>query len=131
MGSYEGLRLVRGSASLATIMTPQMFQGDFSQAPIVVKEPASGQPFPSNIIPASKVSPVVQKLQQYYPQPTGPGITNNLNTIVPNNNNTDQTVDRIDQNIGEKVRLFFRYQRQQTTLLAGSANPANATASPV
>ena len=71
MGSYEGLRQVRGSASLATIMTPQMFQGDFSQAPMVVKDPTTGQPFPSNIIPASKVSPVVQKLQQYYPKPNG------------------------------------------------------------
>ncbi|MCU1257472.1 MAG: hypothetical protein JWO80_357 [Bryobacterales bacterium] len=130
MGSYEGLRQVRGSASLATIMTPQMFQGDFSQSPIVIKDPATGQPFPGNIIPASKVSPVVQKLQRYYPQPNGPGITNNLATVAPNNNNTDQTVDRIDQSIGEEVRLFFRYQRQRGTLLAGSANPANATTSP-
>ena len=131
MGSYEGLRLVRGSASLATIMTPQMFQGNFSQEPMVIKDPTTGQPFPGNIIPGSKVSPVVQKLQQYYPQPSGPGITNNLAAVTPNNNNTDQTVDRIDQNIGDKVRLFFRYQRQWTTLLAGSPNPANATTSPV
>jgi Carboxypeptidase regulatory-like domain/TonB dependent receptor len=131
MGSYEGLRQVRGSASLATIMTPQMFQGSFSQASTVINDPTTGQPFPSNIIPASNVSPVVRKLQQYYPQPNGPGITNNLATVAPNNNNTDQTVDRIDENIGDKVRLFFRYQRQRTTLLAGSPNPANATTSPV
>src|SRR5207302_9379673 len=56
MGSYEGLRLVRGSASLATIMTPQMFQGDFSQAPMAINDPTTGQPFPGNIISASKVS---------------------------------------------------------------------------
>src|SRR5271167_3041973 len=60
MASYEGLRLVRGTASLATIMTPQMFQGNFSQAPMAIANPATGQPFPNNTIPASQISPVVQ-----------------------------------------------------------------------
>jgi len=32
MGSYEGLRQVRGSASAATIMTPQCFRGTFLSA---------------------------------------------------------------------------------------------------
>ena len=31
MGSYEGLRQIRETTSLATILTPQMFKGDFSQ----------------------------------------------------------------------------------------------------
>src|SRR5262249_31305464 len=31
MGSYEGLRQIRQSAGIASIMTPQMFQGNFSQ----------------------------------------------------------------------------------------------------
>src|ERR1700684_3979358 len=58
MGSYEGLRQVRGTASLATIMTPQMFQGNFSEVPIAIHDPTTGQPFIGNIIP--HVSPVVQ-----------------------------------------------------------------------
>lgn len=131
MGSYEGLRQVKGVASLATIMTPQMFQGDFSQAPIAISNPATGQPFPNNMIPASEVSPVVQKLQQYYQRPNLPGITNNLATVAPSNNSRDQTVDRIDQNIGEKVRLFFRYQKQRERLLAGSPVPVDGTTSPI
>jgi hypothetical protein len=131
MGSYEGLRQIRGSAQLATIMTPQMFQGNFSQVPSAVKDPATGQAFAGNIIPASRLSPVAQKLQQYYPVPTGAGITSNLAAVLPNNNNTDQTVDRIDQNIGDKIRLFFRYQRQWESVLAGSANPTNASTGPV
>jgi Carboxypeptidase regulatory-like domain/TonB dependent receptor len=131
MGSYEGLRQIQHSASLATLMTPQMFQGDFSQVPVTVTDPFTKIPFPGNIIPAARVSPVVQQLQQYYPKPNAPGITNNFAATVPNQNNTDQTIGRIDQTIGEKVRLFFRYQRQWQTLLVGSPNPANATISPV
>src|SRR5262249_55728222 len=37
MGSYEGLRQIRASAQRYTILTPQMFQGNFSQTTTVVK----------------------------------------------------------------------------------------------
>lgn len=131
MAAYEGLRQVQRTVSLATLMTPQMFQGDFSQVPTPIKDPSTGQPFPNNLVPAARISPVVQKLQQYYPQPNLQGITNNFSAVVPNENDIDQTLIRFDQNIGDKVRLFFRYQRQWQNLLAGSANPANATISPV
>jgi hypothetical protein len=131
MAAYEGLRQKQGAASLATLITPQMFQGDFSQVSAPIKDPATGQPFPNNVIPAARISPVVQKLRQYYPEPNLPGITNNFSAVVPNENDIDQTIMRIDHNIGENVRLFFRYQRQWQNLQTGSANPANATISPV
>jgi hypothetical protein len=132
MGSYEGLRQIRQSAFVATLLTPLMWQGNFSQTTAIVKDPAnSNQPFPGNIIPTARLSPIVQKLRPYYPTPTLPGITSNFPTLLPNNNNTDQTVNRIDQNVGDKVRLFFRYQRQTTDLVAGSYIPVNATSSTV
>jgi len=131
MGSYEGLRQIRQSASLATIMTPQMWQGDFSQTATPVKDPNTGQPFPGNMIPSNRISPIVLKLQQYYPTPNKPGVTSNYAASLANNNNTDQTVDRIDQNIGDKVRLYFRYQQQWESLLAGSVVPTSSSTSPV
>ncbi|MBI1786129.1 MAG: TonB-dependent receptor [Acidobacteria bacterium] len=128
MGSYEGFRQIRQSAFVSTLLTPLMWQGNFSQTTTVVKDPAnSNQPFPGNIIPTTRLSLVVQKLRQYYPAPTLPGITSNFPTSLPNNNTTDQTVDRVDQNVGDKVRLFFRYQRQTTDLFTGAPNPVNAT----
>ncbi len=64
MGSYEGLRQIRQSAGIATIMTPQMFQGNFSQTTTVVKDPFNGNtPFPGNIIPTAQLSPVSLKLR--------------------------------------------------------------------
>ena len=131
MGSYEGLRQIRSTTSLATILTPQMFKGDFSQYPKQITNPFTGQPFPNNQIPANLISPYAQALQKYYPVPNLPGITNNLSASLANNNNTDQTVDRLDQNLGDNVRLFFRYQRQQETILVGAANPTSATSGPV
>ncbi|HYZ83635.1 MAG TPA: TonB-dependent receptor [Bryobacteraceae bacterium] len=131
MAAYQGLRQIQHSASLATLMTPQMFEGNFSQGSVAVKDPDTGQPFPDNLIPAPRISPVVQKLRQYYPEPNGPGITNNFSASVRNENDIDQAMSRIDQSIGDKVRLFFRYQGQWQSLRAASANPANTTISPV
>jgi hypothetical protein len=132
MGSYEGLRQIRQSAGIATLMTPQMFQGDFSQTKTVVKDPFNGgSPFPGNIVPVSRLSPVSLKLQQYLPATTLPGLTSNLPFTAANNNNTDQTIDRIDQNLGQNVRFFFRYQRQTESILAGASIPVNGNTSPV
>jgi hypothetical protein len=131
MGSYQGLRQRQGTASLATLMTPRMLQGDFSQISASINDPATGEPFPANVIPAARLSPVVEKLRQYYPQPNLSGITNNFSAAVPNTNDFDQTIIRIDQSLGDTVRLFFRYQGQWQDLMAGAANPVNATVSPV
>src|SRR5579871_2478129 len=132
MGSYEGLRQIRSSATVYTIMTPQMFQGNFSQTATVVKDPANNNtPFPGNIIPTARLSGPALKLQQYYPTPNGNGLTQNFGTSIANNNNTDQTVDRIDQNLGDKIRTFFRYQRQQESLVAGASNVTQNTYSNV
>ena len=132
MGSYEGLRQIRSTTALATILTPQMFKGDFSQYTAKqIVNPLTGQPFSGNIIPPGMLSPFTTQLQKYYPTPNLPGITNNYAAVLPNNNNTDQTVDRLDQNLGDKTRLFFRYQRQQETIVTGARNPTNATNGPV
>ena len=131
MGSYEGLRQIRETTQLATVMTPEMFKGDFSQYNKPITNPFTGQPFPGNVIPSSLLSPYTVQLQKYYPAPNLPGLTNNYSAVLANNNNTDQTVDRLDQNLGDKTRLFFRYQRQQETILVGAANPTNATNGPV
>jgi hypothetical protein len=131
MGSYEGLRQIRSTTSVATIMTPQMFTGDLSQYTKQIVNPFTGTPYPNNIIPISQLSPYTIQLQKYYPVPNQPGITNNYAASLANNNNTDQTVDRIDQNLGDKTRVFFRYQRQVETILVGAANPTNATNGPV
>ena len=83
-----------------------MRQGNFSQ----VSKPltnANGQNFPNNQIPTSALSPQALRLLQYMPLPNLAGITNNYEANFPNNDTYNQTIDRIDQNIGDKVRLYF------------------------
>src|SRR5258706_7562640 len=133
MGSWERLRNKRQSLSANnTVMTELMFAGNFSQTPVVVKDPNnSGAPFPGNIVPKERLSPIAIALQQYYVKPSNPNaITQNFTTVFPAKLTSDQTVDRVDQNIGYKARLFFRYQRQEGRIANNSAIPYNAAEVP-
>src|SRR4051812_25499351 len=107
MGSWERLRNKRQSLSANnTVMTERMFAGDFSQTPTIVRDPLNGnQPFPGNIVPKERLSPIAIALQQYYVTPTDPSkISQNFTNIFPATLTSDQTVDRVDQNIGYKAR---------------------------
>ncbi|HZQ51166.1 MAG TPA: TonB-dependent receptor [Bryobacteraceae bacterium] len=132
MVDYEGLRLVKQVTSLDTVLTPLMRQGNFTE--VAAKNPLNsfnGFSFPGNIIPASQLSPQALKVLQYMPLPNLPGVSNNLSANYPNNDSYNQTIDRIDQNIGDKIRLFYRYAWQNENIFTGATSPANATTLPV
>jgi hypothetical protein len=66
-------------------------------------------PFPSNIIPASRLDPNAVKLISLFPAPTQAGLNNNYN--INRNNRTDVNAfdSRFDQVISPKDQLFVRY----------------------
>jgi hypothetical protein len=130
MIDYEGLRLIKNVTSLDTVLTPLMRQGNFSEFKTQLK-PVNGQTFSGNIIPASLISPQAVKALQYMPLPNLPGITSNLTASYPNNDRYNQTIDRIDQNIGNNIRLFFRYAWNNEQYLTGATSVYNETVLPV
>jgi len=82
-------RVENRASSVYTGLMPDAAErgGDFSQAtnagkPITVYDPASGAPFPGNVIPLSSISPQALSLLQYYPSPNFSG-TNGYNYQVP------------------------------------------------
>ena len=58
------------------------------------------------------------------------GVQNNLQNSFPNNIVITQTLDRVDENIGDKDRLYFRYHWQNITIENGSNFPTNASFGP-
>jgi hypothetical protein len=137
MTSYEGFRLVQASTVLSTEMPAVFFTGNFSGVPTTsftggaIKDPLNGNtPFPGNIIPTARISPITLKLQQYYPASNLPGLTSNFSVPVPNTARYNQTVDRIDQNIGDKIRLYARAHYQNWSVFGGNPVPANSTTTP-
>jgi hypothetical protein len=79
----------RGGAlgGLNTLPTTRMAQGDFSEIPRIIYDPASSPnpsnrtPFPGNRIPANRFSEVSSKMLPFLPAPELPGIVNN--SIAP------------------------------------------------
>jgi len=66
-------------------------------------------PFPGNIIPASRLDPNAVKLLSLFPSPTQPGFIGNFN--LNRNNTTDVNAfdARVDYYISSKDQLFVRY----------------------
>ena len=109
MAAYEGVRGEASTSPIITVPTALMRQGNFSEISTAIRNPLTGQAYPGNIIPASQMSPTAQRVLQYYPLPNRPGLASNLQTTVPNTDNVDQLLVRVDQNLGNKVRLSVRY----------------------
>ena len=131
MADYEGLRVVRSATSLATTFTTLMRGGNFSEVGKQLVYPGTTTPIPGNVIPATQLSQQALNYLQWFPTPNVGGISNNLSAVYPNNDRWNQSIDRIDQNFGDKVRVFFRYAWIDESILAGSANPYQSTTTPV
>src|SRR5207247_3713080 len=109
MGAYEGIRANALTAGFVSVPTALMRQGNFSEFSGTIRNPLTGQPFPGNIVPATQISPIARKLLDYFPAPNQPGTTSNVQTNAATTDNIDQVLARVDQNIGNKIRLYFRY----------------------
>jgi carboxypeptidase family protein/TonB-dependent receptor-like protein len=119
--NYEGGRRRTGVTVVKTVPQPAEINGDFSaRKDIKVLDPATrvgttaAQPFPNNVIPASRIDSVGRAFAALYPAPNQPG---NDPTKAPSNNYRANTSDpllqdfytaRIDHEIREKDRLMGR-----------------------
>jgi len=132
MAAYEGVRAEGITSPFATVPTALMREGNFSEVANRIRNPFTGEVFAGNIIPRSLLSPIALKLLEHYPAPTGPGIANNLQSNSANTDDVDQTLIRVDQNIGNKVRLYVRHNWHDSfnANVFNSALPVTAVTQP-
>ncbi len=110
MASYEGVRGEAIASPFATVPTALMRQGNFSEVATAIRNPFTRQPYPGNVIPQSELSPIALNiLRDYYPAPSRAGIANNFQGPGPNLESADQFLTRVDQNLGNRIRLSVRY----------------------
>ena len=127
-GSYSLTRIPSASFYTRNVPTLAFRQGDFSALSRQLTDPLTGQPFPGNQIPASRINPTSQKLQeQYIPTPNqgSPNSTaNNFGYLFPHPTDLykwDSVNARIDHKISEKNTLFGRFINRLTPyVLAGN-----------
>ena len=153
-GSWEKLEQLGANTNVGSVLTPAMEQGDFSAlggynvtsktcvpnngVAVCLKDPATGAYYPGNQIPASELgSPnglIAQKLEAYSVAPnvagTQNGTLNNFNASFPLNVSITQSLDRIDENIGEHIRLFGRLHWQNLSIVGGTLLPSGSSFGP-
>lgn len=74
-------------------------------------------PFAGNLLPASRMDPIMKKILGYYPEPTlpvSPTINVNWSQNFANIVKTTRWFVRGDQNFGDKNRLFIRFGHENT-----------------
>lgn len=93
----------------ATTRTTTAGQVDPVTGTVAVKTGSVRDPFPGNIVPANRLSPIAAKLLDLYPAPnTGSGISNNYISSPMLTNNLDAYDARIDHNFSANDQAFVR-----------------------
>jgi len=139
--AYSGFQLRGGIpvGAFVTLPTTQQRGGNFGDYPFPIYDPATTaavaggaferNPFPGNLIPASRISGVAQRTLPLIPQPDLPGFFNNYRSRQ-NQPSTDNVWSvKMDHQLSDKQRLSGSYWRVlgETTIngaVAGELNPA-------
>ena len=107
---YQQLVAHQGVTNTLTLPTALQRQGVFSEGtPSIIYNPATGQPFLNNTIPASLIDPVAQKVANtIFPTPNLPGLANNFVDNTVNTVNAPQGDIKIDFQPNEQDHIFVR-----------------------
>jgi outer membrane receptor protein involved in Fe transport len=118
---YEGTRQNSGNDYSITVPSAAQRQGDFSGLATVI-DPLNGQPFPNNVIPASRINQVATFFEPFLPLPSSGTqyIYSPSSTLQ-----ADQTSGRVDYYINDTNRLFGSYTFNQHTLFDPDSGPKN------
>ncbi len=119
--SYDGWRQDQPIASLESVPTAAMRQGNFAGTGYTIYDPSTvtcvktssagcstygRTAFANDTIPSAEINPIGQAILNLYPQPTTTGITSNYDTAGPRNLGYDQWIGRIDHNLSQNTRIY-------------------------
>ena len=83
--SFDGTRQRQGSNGTYSVPTLDLRSGNFANSGTTIYDPNTGNadgsgrtPFAGNIVPSTRISQQAQKIQSYYPDPTGAGAVQQL-----------------------------------------------------
>jgi hypothetical protein len=112
---YQGFVRDRPGELTVSVAPEDYRRGDLSRTGVTIMDPQTGQPFPGNVIPESRFSPIARAIladQNLYPLPNRSGDLNNYVTSSSDKIRTHQGDLKIDYNPGANDRLFARFSYQ-------------------
>jgi Carboxypeptidase regulatory-like domain len=128
---------INSSPSVGNMPTALERNGNFSQsydtsgALIVVNDPTTGKPFPGNVIPSSRISPVGQAVLNFFPTPNYPTADPSLiyqenYAATPLATHTRRNdVVRVDYNVTSKLTAYFRWINDHDETLENNHDVTN------
>ena len=114
--SMEWYRLNTPDLTFMSLPTAAEKQGNFSATGLTIFDPTTGKPFPGNIIPQNRFSPLSATLIPQIPNPTFAGYTNNFQSnlgVLPTRQNPWGF--NIDHNINDKQSIHWSEWRDKQT----------------
>ncbi|HYO80186.1 MAG TPA: TonB-dependent receptor, partial [Bryobacteraceae bacterium] len=115
-GSFEGMRERTNLTRLLTVPTAEQRRGDFSLAGTTIYDPLTGTangagrtPFPNNIIPADRLSPIALRMQSLIPAPNLPGTVSNYFASAPSVFDRDNYDLKLNWNPSTSLTLWGKY----------------------
>ncbi len=110
--SVEATRIHTTESSLVTVPTLLERQGIFDPRGVVIRDPATGQPFPGNAIPRDRWDSVAAQLVGLWPSPNFAGTTRANYSSAPNHARDRYQYDvRADHSLSAADRMFVRLSR--------------------
>lgn len=127
--SYEGQRQLQGQTTIASVPTAKMRNGDLSELPTIIYDPATSRrnatgtivrdPFPGNIIPTNRIDPVSALFLQWVPLPNRPGISGNFVNQPSVRDDYNHYTGRIDHRLRNNDSILGRFSYHPETLPFG------------
>ncbi len=118
-GTYEKTANTRTS----TVPTAAMRTGDFSAFGTTIYDPASGNPdgsgrtpFPGDIIPANRISPIAKALQDRLPAPNKPGTSGNYSATGPIDLKRNNVDVKLNYNVSSATQVWAKYSQMNATV---------------
>jgi hypothetical protein len=111
---FRRIRTIRGNGHNDT-RTPTDLQrrGNFSELSTPIVDPLTGQPFPGNIIPSSRLDPVAVQLASHFPQPNADpnvlGGRRNFSAETPSKRDFRQELLRVDYRLSDTQTAYVRF----------------------
>jgi hypothetical protein len=115
-GGWEGHYLTGQTTRTGTLATAAMRAGDFSGFDTVIYDPLTGnpdgtgrQPFPGNIIPADRIHPASQLINDRTPLPNRAGTTSNHNDTGPFTMDRNNYDFKVNWNVSNSLMIWGKY----------------------
>jgi len=123
--NWERSRRSQNQSGFQTVPTVAMRNGNFQGTGATIYDPATGnpdgsgrQPFPNNIIPASRIAYATSQMMSILPQPNvaTSALSANYFTSASGQYTRDIIDSRVDYKVSNRATLFGRYGIQKSSL---------------